>query len=845
MTQAQIVNTFVDPVLFQEHILRRKLWTEQQHICRSILQQKPTAIAGCHASGKCVEESEWFTLADGSRVQARDLVGKVFDIPTLALDGSVIAVEAAADWNLREEVFALETESGRRIVRNAHHPLWTATGEFPSGNRCKIKPKGWTPLSAIKPGDLIAVAEALPVFGRQVMDGSKLKLLAYLIGDGGYTTNCVSFTQQNNPQRAEFMRCADAIGCDVKQGSREIEFRVVGRGQGKAHGRNPALNFLRELGILRTHSRNKRIPRIVFELAREQIAIFLSRLYSTDGWACVGKHGVPEIGYASASQGLVRDVQDLLLKFGIGARIEPKPHTRSWSLTIAAFGDVLTFCAALGIYGKELAVERCRANAVRQSQGKQRRVWRWKKALPGTRWERVQTITPVGKSQTVAIQVPFHHTFLTSFFEHNTFDLAGCGLHWITHQRHAKLITIAPTLRQVKLMWEEIAIAARGSKVAYPEPTTTSLRISEDRYGIGFSASKGVNAQGFHGENVLIIVDEAPGVQADVFDAIQGIRLGGNVKLVMSGNPVVPSGEFYDAFARNRALYNLHQISAFDTPNLAGVTIEDLLTGSEDFLDTVLVKGLITRRGVLDRYKAWGPDHPKYKSRVLAKFPEQSPNAVFHLQWIEDAKREPTDEMLERMQGGRLQIGVDVAGPGDDETAVVVRCGGIVLARKAWPDADPRGVVVKFIGDWVRDPRFSGHDVMVDIVGIGYNFGLHLADQGFNVYGFNAGHRPIDTEQFENAKAEAYFTTRDWYRSGQVRTMAEALDEETEAQMCTVLYEETSRGRTMIESKEDARKRGVKSPDRAEAEVLAFAKVQPRVFEQDDDREERRRISRY
>lgn len=431
-----------------------------------------------------------------------------------------------------------------------------------------------------------------------------------------------------------------------------------------------------------------------------------------------------------------------------------------------------------------------------------------------------------------------------------TYTLAGCALHWLTKQERAKVVTIAPTLRQVKLMWEEIILAARKSKIRYPEPTTTSLRISEDRYGMGFSASHGINAQGIHGENVLIIVDEAPGISEAVWDAIEGVMLGGHVQLIMAGNPTVPSGGYFDAFGRYRAEWNLHSISAFDTPNLAGITIQQILEADarndHAFLDVAPVEGLITRRGVLSRYKTWGPDHPKYKSRVLAQFPEQAENAVFHLAWIENARREPSEEELKRAKGQRLQIGVDVAGPGDDETTMTVRVDGIVLERHAWSDSDPRGPVVKAIGKWHRDAEYAGADVMVDTIGIGYNFALHLADQGFSVFGFNAGHAPIDQENFANAKAEAYFATRDWYREGFVRTMPEAISEETEAQLCTILYGENSRGRTYIESKDDARKRGVRSPDRAEADVLAFAKITPRQVLVDDDYEaESVQISRY
>jgi hypothetical protein len=53
-----------------------------------------------------------------------------------------------------------------------------------------------------------------------------------------------------------------------------------------------------------------------------------------------------------------------------------------------------------------------------------------------------------------------------------------------------------------------------------------------------------------------------------MWDAIEGIRAGGNVRVLELGNPVIPSGHFYDSFTRNRSIYNCISISAFDTPNL-------------------------------------------------------------------------------------------------------------------------------------------------------------------------------------------------------------------------------------------------------------------------------------
>ena len=92
-------------------------------------------------------------------------------------------------------------------------------------------------------------------------------------------------------------------------------------------------------------------------------------------------------------------------------------------------------------------------------------------------------------------------------------------------------------------------------------------------------------------------------------------------------------------------------------------------------------------------------------------------------------------------------------------------------------------------------------------------------------YLFNAGHRAINAERFANAKAESYWSLREWMEQGAVCGLN---DLETEAQLSSVFYRTTPSGRTEIESKEEGRRRGQASPDRAEAMVLAFWRAVPR-----------------
>jgi len=112
---------------------------------------------------------------------------------------------------------------------------------------------------------------------------------------------------------------------------------------------------------------------------------------------------------------------------------------------------------------------------------------------------------------------------------------------------------------------------------------------------------------------------------------------------------------------------------------------------------------------------------------------------------------------------------------------------------------------VQVLSKWQRTGRLNW--VVVDVIGIGYNFALHLADLGFPVVQFNAGHRAIDAERFTNLKAEAYWQLREHMESwGDLR-----INDLDKKLSCRDSIPAHIIRRTEIESKDDARKRGQSS----------------------------------
>jgi ribosomal protein L37AE/L43A len=134
--------------------------------------------------------------------------------------------------------------------------------------------------------------------------------------------------------------------------------------------------------------------------------------------------------------------------------------------------------------------------------------------------------------------------------------------------------------------------------------------------------------------------------------------------------------------------------------------------------------------------------------------------------------------------------------------------------------SDPRGDLVAALTPY----KSSLKEVNIDSAGIGYYMAQHIKDLGFPVTEINVGERAKDSEKFFNKKSEIYWAFRMRAEAGD---LAGLVDERAIAQLTGIRYSHNARGQVVIESKDDARKRGVRSPDRAEAIILAFAHLAP------------------
>lgn len=395
------------------------------------------------------------------------------------------------------------------------------------------------------------------------------------------------------------------------------------------------------------------------------------------------------------------------------------------------------------------------------------------------------------------------------------------------------VITTAPTARQVRnILWRNIRSAAAGSlKSLMGRALTDRYEIDADWYALGFKgADENSDAmQGFHAENLLVVVDEAAGVAESVLQATEAILTGSGARLLMIGNPTSMSGTFRRSFHRDSHLYNTITISAYDTPNFThfGITRDDMITGAweEKLGDHDLpYPGLVDPRWVARQIDLHGIDSAYAKSRVDAEFPSDDESVLIALSQIDAAEEEQAQPNPE----SPIIAGIDVARTGGDESTICVRQGDVVLYEGAWKLPD----IMEGVGRArliLEDFGGKEVEVRVDVIGLGAGFADRLRELGYNAIDVNVGSASSDKEQWQNLRHELWWQLRERFREGRLYAAeGVAFSDLTKAQLSDIRYTYKSNyTKPVIEPKDETKKRTGMSPDRAEAMMLAFA-VLPR-----------------
>ena len=303
------------------------------------------------------------------------------------------------------------------------------------------------------------------------------------------------------------------------------------------------------------------------------------------------------------------------------------------------------------------------------------------------------------------------------------------------------------------------------------------------------------------------------GIEEMAFDAVDGNLTGGNGHVLMIGNPLRPSGRFYETLY-DPTYFKVH-ISIFDTPLFSG-EIDEI----PEPYKTKLRHLLPNEEYVINAEKKYGKNSPFWKAKVLGIFPQEDEYSLFN---VEDIEYSFKNEDVER-DGDKI-LTVDVARFGGDESAFCSWRGFYMDELVTMKKSDLMSVV----GQIVNVDKENEYDwIVVDETGLGTGVVDRLNEMGYgNVIGINFSENAFDSETYSNVGTEMFFNLADALKKRKVRLVG---SDKLKKQLMALSYLFDSRGRFRLIDMQTLKKQILKeSPDRAVACALRFSVIQPRI----------------
>ena len=298
--------------------------------------------------------------------------------------------------------------------------------------------------------------------------------------------------------------------------------------------------------------------------------------------------------------------------------------------------------------------------------------------------------------------------------------------------------------------------------------------------------------QGFHSPNMLFIIDEASGVPDIIFEVAQGAMSTHGAKTIMVGNPNRSTGYFFDSFNKNIESWQTMTVSCLDADTVDPQYVEDMK-------------------------RQYGEDSNVFRVRVLGLPPETDDNAIIGRALIESAIDREVDP-IEVMP----VWGIDVARHGSDRCALCKRKGNVITEPiKHWGGKDLMETVGIIMAEYESTPfRDRPTELLVDSIGLGAGVVDRLVELNIPARGINVAESSSLSNRYMRLRDELWFKCREWLEQKDCQIPDQ---EELIAEVTAVQYSIMSNGKFKVESKDEMKKRGMRSPDIADALMLTFA----------------------
>ena len=390
----------------------------------------------------------------------------------------------------------------------------------------------------------------------------------------------------------------------------------------------------------------------------------------------------------------------------------------------------------------------------------------------------------------------------------------------LTHY-DSKIVVTANSQDQLRdNNWPEI----RKWHAKLPPPLRDMLDIQDERMFVraepemGFVVRRTASKhnpealQGIHATHVLYLIDEASGIEDIIFEVAQGSLSTHGACAVMFSNPTRNSGFFYETHNSLRHRWRSWVVNAEDVPRASG-HIQDVID-------------------------AYGKHSNKYRVRVQGEFPTADDETVIPLEWVERA----IDRDVETLDYIPVW-GVDVARFGDDSSALAKRQANRLLE----PVIEWRGVNIMSLSGRIMDeynathPDLQPKEILVDVIGLGAGLLDRLRELGLPAHGVNVGETASSNDRLMRKRDELWWKCREWFEAHDCQIPNQ---QSLIAELITPTYDYHSSGRVVVEPKKEMKKRGLRSPNMADALCLTFGGMDRRKIPVKDVHRYRERPNR-
>jgi hypothetical protein len=464
---------------------------------------------------------------------------------------------------------------------------------------------------------------------------------------------------------------------------------------------------------------------------------------------------------------------------------------------------------------------------------KQRRFSFYKWTKKGFERVEIQSIKSIGKGDYYGFELLHNHMFLgeDDVVLHNTGKTRSAGVCALWHLLFfpfSIMLFTAPQIDQLrKLVWKEIEICKDLMKTRRLAWMVDYIEVlAESVYIKGFQKTwhifaktappnKPTNLAGLHAKYLFIWGDEAAGIEDPVFDVLTNALTEEDNRMALTSQPAKPTGFFYDTH---------HKLSM-----AAGGIWNSLIFNSED-------SPIVSIRKIKEALLQYGSrDDPSYLIRIRGLFPDLAGEFLITYKNARKAWQGRSLKDKKFKEYGYF-MAVDVGGGvGRDDSAIVIgRVWGnakfgerarrieiidVPLCKNNDNIQELAGIINNCL---IQYPNIS---ILLDANGTGAGLAQYLTSIGITYRRIHWGgqcFQTTDKKMYVNQRAQAFVALGRAIAENRFKIRTLLFKSKIEEQLTRIPYTFDDQARYKILSKEEMKRRGIKSPDLVDTFAFMF-----------------------